>query len=133
MLKTIVDSPMPARAILELAAESFVRDIYHTNRRELLRLIFLDGARLPNVMSAYYRDVVVPVNDAIGGLLRRAFDRGEIADAGMARFPQLVVAPWAMAIMWRVMFEPFQPLDVHGMLRAHIDQLFGDGSGPGQP
>lgn len=133
LLKVAVESPLPARAILELAADSFVREVYHTNRKNLLRLIFLDGARLPEVMRAYYRDIVVPVNDAIASLLRRAFDRGEITQQGMARFPQLLVAPWAMAIMWRVMFEPFQPLDVHGLLRAHIDQVFAGSAGSGDP
>jgi AcrR family transcriptional regulator len=125
MFKTAMDSPMPARQILEIAADLFVREVYYTNRRYVLQLIFMDGVRFPKVMSAYYDEIQLPLNNAIRGLLKRAFEHGEITEQAMIRFPQLMVAPWLAAIVWRVMFESFDPLDVNGLLRAHIDQVFG--------
>jgi hypothetical protein len=58
-------------------------------------------------------------------LLERAIARGEIRYTGLARFPQLVVAPGLVAIIWRGLFDRFAPLDAAGMMRAHIDILLG--------
>jgi len=132
-LKANIDADMPARMILERVAELFVRDVYHTSRKEVMRLLIIDGVRFPRVADSYYREVVVPVNDAVRTLLRRALDRGEITENAMVRFPQLLVAPWVVAIVWRGLFEHLEPLDVRGLLRAHLDQLFGAGAAQDGP
>ena len=51
--------------------------------------------------------------------------RGELADDALARFPQLIIAPGLVAIMWSALFEKYEPLDVPAMIRAHIGILFG--------
>jgi AcrR family transcriptional regulator len=45
-----------------------------------------------------------------------------------ARFPQLLVAPALVAIVWNGLFDRFSPLDVRELMRAHIDLLFGEGN-----
>jgi len=61
---------------------------------------------------------------AVRGLLRRALDRGELADDVLIRFPQLIGAPGIIAIVWSGLFDRFEPLDVRAMMRAHFDRLF---------
>jgi hypothetical protein len=41
------------------------------------------------------------------------------------RFPQLIIAPGLVAIMWSALFDKYEPLDVSAMIRAHIGILFG--------
>jgi hypothetical protein len=43
------------------------------------------------------------------------------------RFPQLVIAPGLMAIVWSGLFDRFAPLDVAAMMRAQVDLIFGAG------
>ena len=62
--------------------------------------------------------------------MKKAHERGELHDDSLARFPQLVVAPALVAIMWNGLFERFAPLDVPALLRAHLDLLFGPGRAP---
>ncbi len=62
---------------------------------------------------------------AVRGLLQRAVARGEIGNDVLLRFPQLVAAPAVVAILWRALFDRFEPLDVRAMLRAHFDLIFG--------
>ena len=57
-------------------------------------------------------------------LLRRALERGELADDALIRFPQLLVAPGIIAIFWSGLFDRFEPLDVRAMMRANFDRLF---------
>ena len=64
------------------------------------------------------------------GLLALAVERGELSHDALARFPQLLVAPALMAIIWSGLFERFAPLDVRELMRAHLDLLFGERNAP---
>ena len=57
-------------------------------------------------------------------ILKRAAERGELPDDSLARFPQLIIAPGLVAIMWNALFAKYEPLDVPAMIRAHIGILF---------
>ena len=57
---------------------------------------------------------------------RRAAARGEIAADALTRFPQLLVAPGLVAIVWSGLFDRFEPLDVAALMRTHLDLLFGE-------
>ncbi|HEY2137617.1 MAG TPA: TetR family transcriptional regulator, partial [Xanthobacteraceae bacterium] len=77
----------------------------------------------------YYHNVVGRALAAMRALLRRAHERGELANDTLVRFPQLIVAPGMVAIIWSGLFDRFEPLDVAAMMRAHIGVLF-EGSAP---
>ena len=85
--------------------------------------IVLSG-RFPELAEYYYRNVVGRALAAMRALLRRAHERGELADDTLVRFPQLIVAPGMVAIIWSGLFDRFEPLDVAAMMRAHIAVLF---------
>src|SRR5262249_6389675 len=101
----------------------FVREIYGTRRKDVIRLILAEGPRFPNLAEFYYREVISRVIAAVRALLRRAAERGEIAADALTRFPQLLVAPGLVAIVWSGLFDP---LDVPALMRTHLDLLFGE-------
>jgi hypothetical protein len=49
------------------------------------------------------------------------------ATAAPARYPQLIVAPLLVAVIWDALFANIDPLDVAGFLRAHLEVLTGKG------
>jgi hypothetical protein len=55
-------------------------------------------------------------------------DRGELSRDALARFPQLLVAPALMAIIWNGLFGRFALLEIRELMRAHLDVLFGERS-----
>ena len=120
---THVDAPF--RAVAEQLAELFVREIVETRRRDIIRLIFSEGQRFPKLAEFYYREVISRAMSAVRGLLRRALERGEITNEALVRFPQLIVAPGLVAILWKSLFDRLDPLDVRAMLHAHFDNVFG--------
>jgi AcrR family transcriptional regulator len=120
---------MPARVLVEGMLGTFVREIFGTRRKDLIRLIFAEGPRFPAIAEFYYREVVSRVLAIVRPLLARAHARGELPNDALVRFPQLIIAPGLVAIMWSALFEKYEPLDVPAMIRAHIDILFG-GRGP---
>jgi AcrR family transcriptional regulator len=114
----------PVREIAESAIEIFVREVYGTRRKDVIRLVLTEGSRFPQLAEFYHREVLARLFGAMQALLRRAAERGELRDNAVVRFPQLIGAPAIVSIIWGSLFERFEPLDVRGFLRAQLDLIF---------
>jgi AcrR family transcriptional regulator len=125
--ETALAVDLPVRAVAERAVELFVREIYGTSRKDIIRLIISEGPRFPQLADFYYREVLSRIIAAVRALLARALARGELRSDALIRFPQLLAAPGILAIVWSGLFERHDPLDVRALMRAHLDLLFGEG------
>jgi AcrR family transcriptional regulator len=124
-LETVLASDLPLAVIVEHALDIFVREIYGTHRKQVLRLIISEGPRFPALAEFYYREVLAHILKAVRARLARAVEKGEIAGDELVRFPQLLGAPGIVAIVWSGLFDRFEPLDVRAMMRAYFERLFG--------
>jgi AcrR family transcriptional regulator len=115
---------VPTRLVIERLVEMFVREVYGTRRREIVRLIMTEGPRFPALAEFYYHEVVERGIAAMRGLLARAAARGELSSDAITRFPHIVVAPLMLSIIWSGLFERFAPIDVAALMRAHLDLIF---------
>src|SRR5580704_9408981 len=79
---------LPARFVAERIVDLFVREVYGTRRKDVIRLIIAEGPRFPKLAEFYYREVISRVIAAVRALLRRAVERGEVAAEALTRFPQ---------------------------------------------
>jgi AcrR family transcriptional regulator len=125
-LVAVLEAPppdIPLREIIGRFFDVFVAEIYSTRRRDVIRLVMTEGQRFPELAEFHYRNVVARAIAAMRVLLTRARERGELADDTLIRFPQLIVAPAMVAIVWSGLFDRFAPLDVDALLRAHLDLL----------
>jgi AcrR family transcriptional regulator len=120
----------PFRVMADQLVEIFVRSIFETRRKDVIRLVLTEGPRFPKLAEFYYREIISRVMQTIREVLRRAVERGELANDALVRFPQLLAAPGIVAILWSGLFDRFEPLDVRALLRAHFDVLLGDRSAP---
>jgi AcrR family transcriptional regulator len=127
-LETALAVDLPVRVVAERAVELFVREIYRTNRKDVIRLIISEGPRFQQLADFYYREVLSRIIAAVRALLARALARGELRSDALIRFPQLLAAPGIVAIVWSGLFERHDPLDVRALMRAHLDLLFGEGN-----
>jgi hypothetical protein len=94
----------------------------------VIRLIIAEGPRFPKLAEFYYREVIARVLPVIRARLALAVERGELPHDALARFPQLLVAPALVAIIWNGLFGRFAPLEIRDLMRAHLDLLFGERS-----
>lgn len=117
----------PIGSLLEQFADLLL-DILGTRRREVAYLVISEGARFPQLAEFYYREVIERGMTALRAVLERAVARGELPNSALARFPQLVVAPGILAIIWAGLFDRFQHLDAEEMMRMHIEILLGQRS-----
>src|SRR5476651_365044 len=114
---------VPINVLAERLVELFVREVYETRRKDVIRLMISEGRRFPKLAEFYYREVLSRIIAAVRALLRRAAARGEVPEE-LADFPQIIVAPGLVAIVWSGLFERFEPLDVRAMMKAHVAMLF---------
>lgn len=123
-------APPPAggsiRAVLEKFAETFVQEVVTTRRGAIVRLIVAEGPRFPDIADFYYREVVSRGLAGMRALIELGIARGEIRQLGLKDFPQIVVAPAMVAVIWQGLFGRHAPLDVTAMLRVHLDMIFGE-------
>jgi AcrR family transcriptional regulator len=118
---------LPIRLVLQRLIDLFVREIYGTERRKLIRLIMTEGPRFPQLAEFHYHHIVKRAIAAMRALLEAAHRRGELPNDALVRFPQLVIAPGMMAIVWSGLFDRFAALDVAALMGAHLDLIFGTG------
>ena len=114
---------LPARVLAERIVDLFVREVFETRRKDVIRLMISEGRRFPKLAEFYYTEVLARIIAAMRAVLRRAAARGEVPQ-GLVDFPQIIAAPGLVAIIWSGLFERFEPLDVRAMMKTHIELLF---------
>jgi len=122
-LEAMGEADVPIRLLADRIVDLFVREVYETRRKDVIRLMITEGRRFPKLAEFYYREVLSRIIAAVRALLRRAAARGEVP-AALVDFPQIVIAPGLVAIVWSGLFERFEPLDVRAMMKAHVALLF---------
>jgi AcrR family transcriptional regulator len=114
------------RDAVETFARTFIQEVATTRRGDVVRLIVAEGPRFPSIADFYYREVVSRGLAGMRALIELAIARGEIQQKDLARFPQILVAPAIIAVIWQSLFSKHAPLDAIEMFRVHLDLIFGE-------
>ena len=125
-LTTLPSPTGSVRDLVEAFATNFLKEVANTRRGDLVRLIVAEGPRFPAVADFYYREVVSRGIAGMRALIELGIARGEIREKNLARFPQILVAPAMIAVIWQSLFARHAPLDAQAMLRVHLDLIFGE-------
>lgn len=117
------ESNLSLEEMLRMLMGWFLRDVLGTSRREMIWLILREARQFPEIAKFHHQEIV-----SRGlGLLRRcaesAVASGELQTDELVRFPQLVIAPAILSIIWTGLFQDIDPLDFEAMLDAQIDLL----------
>lgn len=123
-------SPAPiagsVRDAVEGFADMFIREVAVTRRGDIVRLIMSEGPRFPAIADFYFREVVSRGIAGMRALIQLGITRGEIRNKELVQFPQIMVAPALIAVIWQSLFNKHLPLDAREMLRVHLDLIFGE-------
>jgi AcrR family transcriptional regulator len=122
-IEAMGEAELPIGLLADRLVDLFVREVYETRRKDVIRLMISEGRRFPKLAEFYYREVLARIIAAVRALLRRGAARGEVPE-GLADFPQIIAAPGLVAIIWSGLFERFEPLDVRKMMKTHVELLF---------
>jgi AcrR family transcriptional regulator len=114
------------RDAIETFAKTFIDEVASTRRGDIVRVIVAEGPRFPAIADFYYREVISRGLAGMRALIELGIARGEIKQKNLARFPQIVVAPALIAVIWQSLFSKHAPLDAIEMFRTHLDLIFGE-------
>src|SRR6266702_4763031 len=112
------------RDAVEAFARTFIQEVAATRRGDIVRLIVAEGPRFPSIADFYYREVVSRGLAGMRALIELAVSRGEIQHKNLARFPQILVAPAIISVIWQSLFSRHAPLYAIEMFRVHLDLIF---------
>jgi AcrR family transcriptional regulator len=129
LIGRLTSPPPPGASIrgaLEGFALAFIQEVVGTRRGDIVRLIIAEGPRFPSIADFYYREVISRGLAGMRALIELAVRNGEISQPELARFPQIVVAPAIVAVIWKSLFERHSALDAIEMFRVHLDLIFGE-------
>ncbi len=113
----------PVEDLVRQLLRTLCENVLETDLREVIRLVIAEGPNFPEIRAFYYREVVTRGMRLLGGLIRRGEERGEFRVSGAADAPQLVMAPFLMAAVWKSLFDDLAPLDARKLLEIHLDVL----------
>jgi AcrR family transcriptional regulator len=123
-LKTaITDSDRSAEEFLRGPFLEFIQKLPDSPARIVVRLLVAEGPKHPDLTAYYYEQVVSGGMDALRQLINKGVKQGEFRQSQLDEFPQLIVAPVLVSIIWKTLFEKHLPLDTDKLLQTHIDLI----------
>lgn len=123
-----------ARQAVEAFLEQALTLLSQPATGDVVRLVVSESIRFPALTAFYRREVIAPLAARLRPVLARAAAAGELTTPGSADYPPLVVAPMLLAVIAGGILSELGIGDVRGMLRVHLDGLFGGKrSGPTLP
>ena len=130
LLNRLDVGPPPAggsvRDMIEGLVRTFIHEVTTTRRGDIVRLIVAEGPRFPAIADFYYREVVSKGLAGMRAAISLGIARGEIKHKDLAQFPQILIAPAMIAVIWQSLFARHAPLDANEMFRVHLDLIFGE-------
>ena len=119
----VQDSDLSAEEFLRGPFLQFVKGLPRSPARVVVRLMIAEGPKHPDLTAYYWQHVVSVGLDALRQLIRKGIDNGEFRDSALEQFPQLLLSPVLLSIMWLTVFEQYESLDTDKMLDAHVDLI----------
>ncbi len=109
----------PTAAILEAIIRTVYARMIEAELRPLLRIMIVEGGRFPALPAMYHREVLSRAMPLLG----RVIARGGVRAGAAADLPMILMAPAIMAAVWKLTFEPVEPVATDRLLAAHLDLI----------
>ena len=106
--------------IRELLSRQYSQLVQNAKARSIVRLLIAESRKFPQLSEIYYNDMIAPGIRTIRLILEKASSSGEFHRTAIAEFPQLLLAPGVVAVLWSLLFGTRHPLDLERYREAHL-------------
>lgn len=126
-----VDRLLTAVETTDLSAEEFLRgpflhlakQIPHTPANIIIRLMVSEGHKHPDLVAYYWETVVSHGILALKTIVRRGVASGEFRETAIEKFPQLIVSPIILSVIWNSVFSKQEKINSDEFIDTHLDML----------
>ena len=119
----IETTELPVKEFLKGPFLQFMQNLVSSRRVLIVRLLMAEGHKHPELTQFYLDTVVAPGLETLSGLIDKGVERGEFRRTDLSDYPQLLVAPMLLSVLWKALFERHRHLDTDDLLKTHIDLL----------
>jgi AcrR family transcriptional regulator len=119
----MLTTDMSCEAFLKGPFLAFAQELVKSRRVLIARLLIAEGHKHPELTAFYYEQVIAKGRETLQAFFDRGVARGEFRETPLRDYPQLVIAPMVMAVIWRSLFERHHHLDTDELLKTHIDLI----------
>jgi len=102
---------------------SFIKTIPDSPIRIVFRLMIAEGHKHPDLTAYYWSNVVTRGLAMLRKLIARGVANGEFKKTAVDDFPQLLISPVLFSMLWKTLFEKYDPIDSDRFMETHIDTL----------
>jgi len=102
---------LPTEEFIKGPFLAFIQELVKSRRAVIARLLIGEGHKHPELTQFYFEHIVSRGLQTLQSLIDRGVARGEFRKTPLRDFPQLIIAPVLVSILWRGLFEPYRHLD----------------------
>lgn len=120
---SIADTQLTTEEFLRGPFRQFLKKLPDSPARIVVRLMIAEGPRHPDLTKYYCNQVISGGMAALRQLIERGIARGEFRPSGLEEYPQLLIAPALLSMIWKTLFQKHMPIDTDKLLDTHIDLI----------
>ncbi len=113
-------SASPEEMVRELLSRHYSELVQNSKARSIVRLLVAESRKFPQLSDIYYKDMIEPGLRTIRLIVDKGVSSGDFSRTAMAEFPQLLLAPGVLAVLWTILFSERRPLDLERYKEAHV-------------
>lgn len=107
--------------VRDLLSRLYVEVVGNKKARALLRLLIAESEKFPELAEMYYQEIIAPGASTIGFVVEKGIASGEFSATDARCFPQILVAPAILAVVWILLLGKRHGLDLDAYREAHLD------------
>jgi AcrR family transcriptional regulator len=115
--------PGTTRELLGFMLRTIYAQLVESDLKVLLRIIIAEGVNFPALTALYHREMISRGEALLSRIVARGIARGEVKPNAAASLPLIIMAPAVMAAIWKMTFEPHEPIATERFLAAHLALL----------
>ena len=114
--------PGPPEDLLRaLISQMYANVVRNPKVRAIVRMLVAEGGRFPQLAEIYHREIIMTGMNALREVLKRGTEAKEFKQTKATDFPQILIAPGLLAVIWQLLFGERHPLDLDAYRQAHIE------------
>jgi AcrR family transcriptional regulator len=105
----------------EILSGMYSQVVRNEKARSIVRMLIAESGRFPQLAEIYHREIIVPGLKRVRQALIHGIALGEFRKTPAVEFPQLLVAPGVLAIVWKLLQGERHRLDLDAYGKAHLE------------
>lgn len=119
----LIDLNAPAADRLKTFFRFFYKKVLDTDRRQIMRLIISEGPNFPHLAEFYHTTILSRGHAILNAIIQHGIETGEFRQLSGQSLMHNVVAGALVAGLWKMVFDPFQPIDLDDYFDTHLDLI----------